>query len=189
MRVQEERELREREPGPRRQHPAPALAIDHGDEREGEQRRQQPPARVDVGDAPEGERDRDRGRGAPAAQPARPLDGEEHEAQQERLERDLERDSPELEQPRCRARQDHGRDGDRTRAMSADTRASRAGARRRAHSRREPARDLAIGPGDDEDTRQPVHEERALVVPEGREVEREARAVLVTALRRDRVAL
>jgi hypothetical protein len=117
------------------------------------------------------------------------LDGEEHEAQQERLERDLERDSPELEQPRCRAREDHGRDGDR-RVRRPPIREPAEQEHGGEHARRrEPARDLAIGSGDDEDTRQPVHEERALVVPEGSEVEREARAVLVTALRRDRVGV
>jgi hypothetical protein len=44
-RVEEERNLRDREAGPRGQHPAPAHAIDDGDERKGEQWREQlPPA-------------------------------------------------------------------------------------------------------------------------------------------------
>ena len=59
---------------------------------------------------------------------------------------------------------------------------------RREHAhRREATGDLAIRPANAEDTREAVDEDRALVVEERREVEREARSVLVAAVLGDRV--
>src|SRR6185436_598838 len=117
----------------------------------------------------------------PAAEPARPLDGEEHEAEQERLEGHLERDAAEFEEPRCRPGQDDRRDADRRvrRPPVREPAEQQYGGEHTAG--REAASDLSIGPGDTEDTGEPVDEQRALVVPEGREVEGEARAVLVAS--------
>ena len=114
---------------------------------------------------------------------------EEHKAEEERLERHLEGDPPELEQPGCRPREHDRRNGDRgmRRAPVREPAEKEHGGE---HARRcEPASDLAIRARDPEDAGEPVDEERALVVAEGREVEREARAVLVAPLRRDRVGV
>ena len=54
---------------------------------------------------------------------------------------------------------------------------------------REPSRHLAVGSRDEEDARESIDEERALVVEERREVEGEARPVLVAAFGRDRVGV
>ena len=188
-RIDEKRDLGHRESDPRRDDPAPARVRYDGSERHGEQRGEQPPARVHVRDRAECERHGDRSHRSPAVKPAGTLDREERKTEEERLERHLERDPPELEQPGCRPREHDRRNGDRG-MRGSPIREPAEKEHGREHARRcEPTSDLAIRTRDLEDAGEPVHEKGALVVAKRREVEREARAVFVASLRRDRVGV
>ena len=127
--------------------------------------------------------------GCPAIQPACPLDAEEREHEEQRLHGDLECDPSELEEPRRRAGEDDGCDSNgRTRRTPVREPPEQEDRREHAHGC-ESARHLAVRSGDHEHTCEAVDEERALVVEERREVEREASPVLVASLGRDGVGV
>ena len=190
MRVDTDRHERDqnRRPGGGDEPPAPPAGED--DERDGEQRAEEAASRVRVGDEPDespgddavhdvvalraARSARARGgaarRGAAASSPRSPSARARTATVSAR--RGRRRPSPRTSSPLSRQastpEQQHGRENER---------------------RREPARDLLIGPGELEDTGEQVRVDGALVVVERPEEQREASAVLVAKPSRQRVGV
>ena len=172
------------EDAPRREQPAPPSEDEQPD---GEERREQPSGGVAVHHRPEREADRRAAR--EPVRPVRPLGREEHAGHAERKQRGVISDAAELEEPRRQAREHECRDG--------DPRAPRPPPREQAHEHDrgedghggEASRHLLVRARHAEDRREQVDEERALVVLEGDEVERQQAAVLVAQAVADRVGV
>ena len=175
----ENRKKEHREQAPGRDDAGPSLTRPKKEQAESEQRTQEPPDRVGVGEQGQGRGERDYVRQSPFVFAGRAVQTEKEQGTRERIERHFNRDAAQLEQPRRYQNRNSGEQRDVSRPPTRQASDPSVAAASRIALALRSRRDQNARAGQAKKGRENVNVNRILVIAECSEIERPADAVLI----------